>query len=96
MPDNDIGDWFRTIPIVTRWWFILSIAFPLAGRIGLLNPMYMFLSWEMVAYKFQVSTNFPDLVFSEKIDSLYWPNYNRQQIGLFNNGGINKKILHKS
>eukprot|EP00795_Rhopilema_esculentum_P001779 gene1779-16266_t len=53
MPDNDIGDWFRGIPLITRWWFILSIAFPLAGRIGLLNPMYMFLSWELVAYKFQ-------------------------------------------
>eukprot|EP00794_Sanderia_malayensis_P018809 gene18809-20705_t len=63
MPDNDIGDWFRSIPIVTRWWFILSIVFPIAGRIGLLNPMYMFLSWELVAYKFQIWRLFTAIVF---------------------------------
>lgn len=63
MPDNDIGDWFRSIPIISRWWFVLSIAFPLAGRIGLLHPMYMFLSWELVAYRFQIWRLFTSLVF---------------------------------
>jgi len=54
MPENDIGDWFRGIPIVTRWWFSLSIIFPLLGRIGLFPPYYMILDFELVAYKFQV------------------------------------------
>jgi len=64
MPDNDIGDWFRSIPIISRWWFVLSIAFPLAGRIGLLHPMYMFLSWELFEYSFQLWQLFTSLVFS--------------------------------
>jgi len=54
MAENDIGEWFRGIPIVTRWWFALSIAFPLLGRIGLLNIYYMVLTFEHVFYKFQV------------------------------------------
>ena len=55
MPDNDIGDWFRSIPIISRWWFTLSIAFPLLGRIGLLHVYYMILNFQLVVYKFQVS-----------------------------------------
>ena len=58
MPDNDIGDWFRSIPIVSRWWFTLSIAFPLLGRIGLLHIYYMILDFQLVVYKFQVSNSF--------------------------------------
>ena len=54
MAENDIGDWFRNIPIVSRWWFVLSIVFPLLGRIGLLHPYYMVLSFDLVFYKFQV------------------------------------------
>jgi len=54
MAENDIGDWFRGIPIVSRWWFVLSIVFPLLGRIGLLHPFYMVLDFGMVAYKFQI------------------------------------------
>jgi len=54
MAENDIGDWFRNIPIVSRWWFVLSIVFPLLGRIGLLHPYYMVLSFDFVFYKFQI------------------------------------------
>lgn len=52
--ENDLGDWFRGIPVVTRWWFSLSIVFTLLGRFGILNVMYMFLSFDLIAYKFQV------------------------------------------
>ena len=52
--ENDLADWFRSVPIVTRWWFSLSIVFTLLGRFGVLNIMYMFLNFELVAYKFQV------------------------------------------
>ena len=53
-PGNDLGEWFKSIPIVSRWWFALSILFPLAGRVGIFSPFAMFLSWDLVAYKFQV------------------------------------------
>lgn len=54
MAENDVGDWFRGIPIITRWWFVLSIIFPLLGKIGLLHPLYMVLDFNLVAYKFQI------------------------------------------
>ncbi|XP_057291299.1 derlin-1-like [Hydractinia symbiolongicarpus] len=63
MPDSDIGDWFRSIPIITRWWFGLSIVFPLLGRIGLLNPYYMILDFSLVAYKFQIWRLFTSIVY---------------------------------
>ena len=55
MAENDIGDWFRSIPIISRWWFSLTVIFPLAGRIGLLNPFYMILNFDLVFKHFQVS-----------------------------------------
>lgn len=63
MPDNDIGDWFRSIPLITRWWFVLSIIFPLLGRIGLISPYYMFLEFSLVFYKFQIWRLFTSFVF---------------------------------
>lgn len=54
MAESDIADWFRSIPIVTRWWFSLSIIFPLAGRLGLVNPMLLLLDYETVVHGFQI------------------------------------------
>jgi len=63
MAENDIGDWFRGIPIVTRWWFVLSIVFPLLGRIGLLHPYYMLLDFDLVVYKFQIWRLITSIIF---------------------------------
>ena len=54
MAEGDIAIWFKGIPIVTRVWFSLCVLFPLAGRIGLLNPLYMILEYGLVVYRFQV------------------------------------------
>lgn len=54
MASNDIGDWYRSIPQITRYWFTGSVALPLLGKIGLLNPYYMVLLWEQTIYKFQI------------------------------------------
>ncbi|XP_046843371.1 derlin-1-like [Xenia sp. Carnegie-2017] len=61
--ENDLGDWFRGIPVVTRWWFSLSIAFTLLGRFRILNAVYMFLSFDLIAYKFQIWRLFTSIVF---------------------------------
>ncbi|CAB3999602.1 derlin-1-like [Paramuricea clavata] len=61
--ENDLGDWFRSIPVVTRWWFSLSIVFTLLGRFGVLNIMYMFLNFDLVVYKFQIWRLFTSIVF---------------------------------
>ncbi|ESO82769.1 hypothetical protein LOTGIDRAFT_205920 [Lottia gigantea] len=53
MASNDIGDWFRSIPPITKYWFTGSIVLPLAGRIGLFSPMWMILHFQSFIYKFQ-------------------------------------------
>ncbi|XP_065676587.1 derlin-1-like [Hydra vulgaris] len=63
MAENDIGDWFRSIPIVTRWWFSSSIAFPLLGRFGILKLYYMILDFHLVVYKFQIWRLFTSFVY---------------------------------
>ncbi|KAL3860205.1 hypothetical protein ACJMK2_010361 [Sinanodonta woodiana] len=54
MASNDIGDWYRSIPQITKYWFSGSVILPLLGRFGLLNPMHMVLLFESVIYKFQL------------------------------------------
>ena len=54
MASNDIGDWYRGIPQISKYWFTGSVVVPLAARFGLLNPMYLILLFEPVIYKFQV------------------------------------------
>jgi Derlin-1 len=51
---NDISDWFKSIPLVSRYWFSACIILPLLGRIGLLSPMYMILLWDKFVYSFQL------------------------------------------
>ncbi|WAR11357.1 DERL1-like protein [Mya arenaria] len=50
---NDIGEWYRGIPQITKFWFTGSVIVPLAARFGLLNPMWLVLLFEQVVYKFQ-------------------------------------------
>lgn len=50
---SEIRDWFQNLPQFTRYWFGLSVAFPIAGRIGLLQPYYMILNTDFI-HKFQV------------------------------------------
>ncbi|GMR53103.1 hypothetical protein PMAYCL1PPCAC_23298, partial [Pristionchus mayeri] len=50
---SDIGDFFRNMPVITRYWFSLSAFVPLLGRFGLINPQWMYLDWELFAYRFQ-------------------------------------------
>ena len=51
---NDLGDWYRSIPIITRYWFTGSVILPLIGKLGLVNPGSMILQFELIFYKFQV------------------------------------------
>ena len=51
---NDISNWFTSIPYITRWWFGLSIIVPLMGRFGLLSAYYMVLLFNQLVFQFQV------------------------------------------
>lgn len=50
---SDLGEWFRSIPQFTRYWFAGSIIFPLLGRFGILNPYSLILLYEPLK-RFQI------------------------------------------
>ncbi|KAM9797886.1 derlin-1 [Neosynchiropus ocellatus] len=51
---SDIGDWFRSIPLITRTWFAASIAVPLVGKLGLISPMNLILSPTLFLNRFHL------------------------------------------
>ncbi|XP_063307165.1 derlin-1 [Pelobates fuscus] len=51
---SELGDWFRSVPPVTRYWFAGSVALPLVAKLGLLNPVYLVLWPEAFLHKFQI------------------------------------------
>jgi len=54
MSSNDIADWFRRIPTMTKYWFTGSIVFPLLGKLGVVSVMTMLLDYSLVVHGFQV------------------------------------------
>ncbi|XP_040563354.1 derlin-1 [Lepeophtheirus salmonis] len=51
---GDIGDWFKSLPIFTRYWFGLTLGFTLFGRFGLLSPHWLILLWDSFFHEFQL------------------------------------------
>jgi len=51
---SDIQDWFKSLPIFTRYWFGLTVLFTILGRFSLLNPQWLILSWETFITNFHV------------------------------------------
>lgn len=52
---SDVGDWFRSIPPITRTWFAASVAFPLIGVLGLIDFRHFILLPDLVISRFHVS-----------------------------------------
>ncbi|XP_065183691.1 derlin-1-like [Sycon ciliatum] len=50
---SDISDWFRSIPVITRYWFAASVCLPVLGSFGLLPMRLLFLLYEPIVYNFQ-------------------------------------------
>lgn len=50
---SDIGDWYRNIPILTKYWFTSTIGFTLLGRFGILKPQNLILLYEPLK-RFQI------------------------------------------
>uniref|UniRef100_A0A8D0G8Z5 Derlin n=1 Tax=Sphenodon punctatus TaxID=8508 RepID=A0A8D0G8Z5_SPHPU len=51
---SDLGDWFRSIPLITRYWFSGSIAVPLVAKLGLIRPEHLILWSDRFFYRFQI------------------------------------------
>lgn len=60
---SEIGNFFQALPFFTRYWFALSIFFPLVGRFGLLNPSYLILEYSAFIRHFQIWRPFTALFF---------------------------------
>jgi derlin-1 len=58
MSSNEFRDWYQSIPKITRGWFTASIALPLIGRLGLLNPYTLILLFEPFVKNFHVNYYF--------------------------------------
>ncbi|KAM6910076.1 derlin-1 [Xenentodon cancila] len=51
---SDIGDWFKSIPLVTRYWFAASIAVPLIGKLGLVDIRNLLLFPDLILSRFHL------------------------------------------
>lgn len=51
---SDIGDWFRSVPLITRSWFAGSIIVPFIGKLGLISPMNLVLAPELFFGRFHL------------------------------------------
>ncbi|KAI8790762.1 derlin-1 [Biomphalaria glabrata] len=54
MASNDIGDWYRSIPQISKYWFTGSVVVPLIGRLGLISPLRFLLDFNSLIYRFQI------------------------------------------
>lgn len=50
---SDFGDWFRSVPFLTRYWFAGTVGCTLIGRFGLVNPHNLILLLEPIK-RFQI------------------------------------------
>jgi derlin-1 len=73
MSSNDIADWFRRIPQITKYWFTGSIALPLIGKLGLVSTMSMILDFNSVVYGFQVRILFWQELRTEPLGTVSVP-----------------------
>jgi derlin-1 len=51
---NDLGQWYKSIPPITRTWFTSSIIVPVAARLGLVRPQNLVLFVKPIIQNFQV------------------------------------------
>lgn len=50
---GDLGQWFSSLPPMTRSWFGGTLALSLIGRFGLINPRWLILHYEPLVHSFQ-------------------------------------------
>ena len=51
---NELGQWYRSIPKITRAWFTSSIVVSLAARLGIVRPHSLVLFVNPIIKQFQV------------------------------------------
>ncbi|KAF4521297.1 hypothetical protein B566_EDAN002301 [Ephemera danica] len=51
---SDFMEWFKGLPIFTRWWLGLTVGFSLFGRFGLVRPDILILLFQPIFERFQI------------------------------------------
>lgn len=59
---SDLGDWFRSVPFFTRYWFAGTVLFTLLGRFGILKPINLILLYEPLK-RFQIWRIFTSVLY---------------------------------
>jgi derlin-1 len=54
---NDLGQWFNSIPKITRVWFSSCAVVSIAARLGLVRPQNLVLFVNPIIKQFQVCFN---------------------------------------
>jgi derlin-1 len=54
MASNELGDWYRSIPQMSRYWFTGSVVLPLIGKLGLVNGLTMILDFRLFFRHFHI------------------------------------------
>ncbi|CAF0842386.1 unnamed protein product [Rotaria sordida] len=55
---NDLGQWYKSIPSITRAWFTGSIIVPVAARLSVVNPFYLGLIVNRIIKHFEYPQDF--------------------------------------
>lgn len=63
MASNDIGDWYRGIPRITRYWFTAAVVVPLTAKFNIINGMHLILDWHSLFDRFQIWRPFTSAVY---------------------------------
>ncbi|CAF3107977.1 unnamed protein product [Rotaria sp. Silwood2] len=51
---NDLGQWYKSIPPITRVWFTGAIIVPVSARLGLVRPQNLVLFIQPIIQNFQI------------------------------------------
>ncbi|XP_078482218.1 derlin-1-like [Ciona intestinalis] len=54
MSQNDLGDWYRGIPKITRYWFTAAVVVPLAAKFGVVSGGWLVLDYFQFFHNFQI------------------------------------------
>ncbi|OQR77295.1 derlin-1-like [Tropilaelaps mercedesae] len=60
---GEIADWFRSLPLLTRYWFGMSIVFPVLGRFKIISPYHLIFIYHNVFKQFQIWRPFTAVFF---------------------------------
>ncbi|XP_018327162.1 derlin-1 [Agrilus planipennis] len=50
---SDFGDWYKNVPVFTKYWLTLTVGFTLLGRFGFVQPYHLLLLYEPLK-RFQI------------------------------------------